>query len=76
MNVLRSFLCLFPTAYQIPGRNEGVTALKDITLSEDSEFYPIRRGEFVILRGPSGGGNYLHFTFFHDFINFLLKTER
>ena len=31
-------------------------ALHDIHLAPDSEFYPIRRGEFVMLRGPSGGG--------------------
>ncbi|KAI9099412.1 abc transporter [Phlyctochytrium arcticum] len=42
--------------YSIPGTSESVKALHDIHLSEDSEFYPIRRGEFVILRGPSGGG--------------------
>jgi len=42
--------------YNLAGREEAVTALKDITLSCDSEFYPIRRGEFVMLRGPSGGG--------------------
>jgi len=33
-----------------------VRALEDIHLAPDSEFYPIRKGEFVILRGPSGGG--------------------
>lgn len=42
--------------YKIPGGQDDVTALHDIHLSPDSEFYPIRRGEFVILRGPSGGG--------------------
>lgn len=31
-------------------------ALTDINLAPESEFYPIRRGEFVMLRGPSGGG--------------------
>ena len=34
----------------------NITALKDIHLSQDSEFFPIRSGEFVVLRGPSGGG--------------------
>lgn len=33
-----------------------MTALHDIHLAPGSEFYPIRRGEFVMLRGPSGGG--------------------
>jgi len=40
--------------YTLPGSEEKVTALKKINLSEDSEFYPIKRGEFVIIRGPSG----------------------
>lgn len=31
-------------------------ALKDITLHNDSEFKPIRLGEFVMIRGPSGCG--------------------
>ncbi|KAJ3020483.1 ABC transporter H member 2 [Thoreauomyces humboldtii] len=42
--------------YTIPGTDEAVRALHDIHLAPDSEFFPIRRGEFVILRGPSGGG--------------------
>jgi len=42
--------------YKIPGSDEIVRALKDINLSPDSPFYPVRKGEFVILRGPSGGG--------------------
>lgn len=42
--------------YSLQGREEAVTALHDIHLGRDSEFYPIRRGEFVMLRGPSGGG--------------------
>lgn len=41
--------------YQLEGRDEGVTALNQVTLS-GSEFPPIRRGEFVMIRGPSGGG--------------------
>eukprot|EP00013_Stygamoeba_regulata_P001837 CAMPEP_0177642304 /NCGR_PEP_ID=MMETSP0447-20121125/7513_1 /TAXON_ID=0 /ORGANISM="Stygamoeba regulata, Strain BSH-02190019" /LENGTH=277 /DNA_ID=CAMNT_0019144449 /DNA_START=74 /DNA_END=904 /DNA_ORIENTATION=+ len=43
-------------SYDLPGREEGVVALKDITLLPRSEVYPIREGEFVMLRGPSGGG--------------------
>jgi len=33
-----------------------VIALKNATLDNDTEFYPIKRGEFVMIRGPSGGG--------------------
>ena len=25
-------------------------------MSSDSEIFPIRKGEFIIIRGPSGGG--------------------
>eukprot|EP01087_Luapelamoeba_hula_P022831 TRINITY_DN8288_c0_g1_i1.p1 TRINITY_DN8288_c0_g1~~TRINITY_DN8288_c0_g1_i1.p1 ORF type:complete len:318 (+),score=51.13 TRINITY_DN8288_c0_g1_i1:37-990(+) len=42
--------------YALEGRNEVVRALQNIHLAPHSEFYPIRRGEFVMLRGPSGGG--------------------
>jgi putative ABC transport system ATP-binding protein len=42
--------------YKIPGRSDNVRALEDINLHDDSEFYGIRRGEFVMIRGPSGGG--------------------
>eukprot|EP01027_Heterolobosea_sp_BB2_P009815 GEZU01014441.1.p1 GENE.GEZU01014441.1~~GEZU01014441.1.p1 ORF type:complete len:328 (+),score=96.54 GEZU01014441.1:171-1154(+) len=42
--------------YKIAGRTDTVKALEDITLSDDSEFYAIKRGEFVMIRGPSGGG--------------------
>lgn len=42
--------------YKLQGREELVIALKSVTLSDDSEFYPIKRGEFVMIRGPSGGG--------------------
>eukprot|EP01120_Amphizonella_sp_Union-15-10_P014368 TRINITY_DN693_c0_g1_i1.p1 TRINITY_DN693_c0_g1~~TRINITY_DN693_c0_g1_i1.p1 ORF type:complete len:302 (+),score=51.53 TRINITY_DN693_c0_g1_i1:100-1005(+) len=42
--------------YDLPGRADVVKALDDIHLALGSEFYPIRRGEFVMLRGPSGGG--------------------
>ena len=31
-------------------------ALNGITLKENTEFYPIKEGEFVIIRGNSGGG--------------------
>jgi len=42
--------------YTLEGRTEVVKALHNIHLAPHSEFYPIRRGEFVMLRGPSGGG--------------------
>eukprot|EP01125_Pyxidicula_operculata_P011836 TRINITY_DN3873_c0_g1_i2.p1 TRINITY_DN3873_c0_g1~~TRINITY_DN3873_c0_g1_i2.p1 ORF type:complete len:191 (+),score=31.50 TRINITY_DN3873_c0_g1_i2:63-635(+) len=42
--------------YSLEGREEAVTALQDIHVAPGSEFYPIRRGEFIMLRGPSGGG--------------------
>jgi len=42
--------------YRLPGRTDDVKALSDIHLAPEYEFYPIRRGEFVMLRGPSGGG--------------------
>jgi len=42
--------------YSIAGRNDTVRALEDIHLAEDGAFPPIRRGEFIMLRGPSGGG--------------------
>lgn len=41
--------------YTLDG-GERVWALKNIDLHPESEFYPIRRGEFVVIRGPSGGG--------------------
>jgi len=43
-------------SYTIEGRQDVVRALHDIHLAPGCEFYPIRRGEFVMLRGPSGGG--------------------
>mmetsp|Transcript_27111 Transcript_27111/g.42908 ORF Transcript_27111/g.42908 Transcript_27111/m.42908 type:complete len:320 (+) Transcript_27111:83-1042(+) len=42
--------------FTIKGRDEVIHALKGVTLATDSEFGPIRRGEFVMIRGPSGGG--------------------
>ena len=42
--------------YKLPGVTETVRALYDITLDSSCEFSPICRGEFVIIRGPSGGG--------------------
>ena len=42
--------------YKLPGREELVIALKSASLFENEEFYPVKRGEFVMIRGPSGGG--------------------
>ncbi len=44
--------------YQIDGRQEKVTALKriNLTLDDRNGIYPILEGEFVMIRGPSGGG--------------------
>lgn len=46
-------------SYVLPGREEPVHALSTINLCDDpqlSEFYSIRTGEFIMIRGPSGGG--------------------
>ena len=42
--------------YKLPGVDEEVRALNGVSLDESQEFYPIKRGEFVMIRGPSGGG--------------------
>lgn len=42
--------------YKIAGREDTVVALKEINLCEGSEMFPVHRGEFVMIRGPSGGG--------------------
>jgi putative ABC transport system ATP-binding protein len=42
--------------YQLDGGEDAVKALDGVTLAPESEYYPVRRGEFVMLRGPSGGG--------------------
>lgn len=42
--------------YKLAGREESVIALKDVSLARGQEFYPIKQGEFVMIRGPSGGG--------------------
>lgn len=38
------------------GRQDLVKALNNVSLKQDDEFYPIKKGEFVMIRGPSGGG--------------------
>lgn len=47
-NLLKSF--------KLEGRDEEVKALKDINLHSDAPFPAIRKGEFIMIRGPSGGG--------------------
>ena len=42
--------------YKLPGVSEEVRALNNVTMDENSEFYPIQKGEFIMIRGPSGGG--------------------
>jgi len=47
--------------YDLPGTGDRVVALRGIHLHEDAEahgigFGPIQRGEFVMIRGQSGGG--------------------
>lgn len=42
-------------SYTLVG-GEEVPALRDIQLHSAADFAPIRRGEFVMIRGPSGGG--------------------
>jgi len=42
--------------FSLKGREEKVSALKNINLNNDSEYFPIKRGEFLMIRGPSGGG--------------------
>lgn len=46
-------------SYTLPGREKPVEALSSIHLCDDAkltEFYSIRTGEFIMIRGPSGGG--------------------
>ena len=42
--------------YPIVGRSDAVHALKGVCIGDGYPVAAIRRGEFVILRGPSGGG--------------------
>lgn len=49
-------------SFPISGSDQRVFALRQINLNDDPEagdFYSIRRGEFVMIRGPSGGGKVL-----------------
>ena len=42
--------------YNLEGREEQITALQSVSLNQNSEFYSVKKGEFVMIRGPSGGG--------------------
>jgi putative ABC transport system ATP-binding protein len=49
--------------YKISGREDTVRALENINLCDEqdengeyNEFFAVKRGEFVMIRGPSGGG--------------------
>jgi putative ABC transport system ATP-binding protein len=42
--------------YTLDGREEQIVALKSVSLTQNQEFYSIKKGEFVMIRGPSGGG--------------------
>lgn len=42
--------------FSLPGREELVRALRGVNLTPESEIFPIKQGEFVMIRGPSGGG--------------------
>ena len=42
--------------YSIEGRSDKVIAVNNITFDDSTEIKSIKRGEFLILRGPSGGG--------------------
>jgi putative ABC transport system ATP-binding protein len=43
-------------SFQLDKREERVVALSNVNLNEKSPLGPIRRGEFIMIRGPSGGG--------------------
>eukprot|EP00298_Acanthocystis_sp_HF-20_P010371 c18819_g1_i1.p1 GENE.c18819_g1_i1~~c18819_g1_i1.p1 ORF type:complete len:283 (+),score=80.09 c18819_g1_i1:22-849(+) len=55
--------------FQLKDRDDRVVALSNICLSPNNEFYSIRKGEFVVLRGPSGGGK-------TTFLNMLGTIDR
>ena len=42
--------------YGLEGREEKIVALHSVSLNSSSEFYSVKKGEFVMIRGPSGGG--------------------
>ena len=42
--------------FKLVGRQDEVHALNHVNLRQGDELYPIKKGEFVMIRGPSGGG--------------------
>jgi len=42
--------------YTLKGSSEMVSALRDVSMCEGTPYAPIREKEFVMIRGPSGGG--------------------
>lgn len=42
--------------FELHGRTEKVRALSNVNLNDTSDYFPIKKGEFVMIRGPSGGG--------------------
>jgi len=42
-------------SYNLKGENP-VIALKSVTLNDEGVYGTIKQGEFVMIRGPSGGG--------------------
>lgn len=42
--------------FKLSGVEEEIKALNGISLDIDNEFYPIKKGEFVMIRGSSGSG--------------------
>jgi ABC-type multidrug transport system fused ATPase/permease subunit len=60
--------------YKISGREDTVKALNNIDLNDKEEFYSIKRGEFVMIRGPSGGYNFiLIFRRKNSILNYKIK---
>lgn len=53
---VRLFCLDLTKSYSLSGREDSVHALKSIQLNYEHEFYPIMKGEMVMIRGPSGGG--------------------
>lgn len=47
---------IYEIEYDLVGRADKIMALDGITLKDGTPFYPIKEGEFVMIRGPSGGG--------------------
>ena len=41
--------------YKLSGSHENIIALRNVSLNENSEFYAVKEGEFLFIRGPSGG---------------------